>query len=360
MPSTLLIDPTGAGVGATEVTGAITDLVAATGGGRLPLRLDGLTRAGHWTATSLPSRLNREWAGLCDSADNDVAVKDWAAPGQGRPGLTRLIGVDGLPSTVQLLQGTSVTVSGRDAVLVGLLERAQDGDRLAGRVVLQTMLPAAVRIAQGITGRPRTCSAIRTRRSRWCWPRCGRSSRPTPWPAAARRCRPTCTSTRSRSCDVATPAAPTGRWSSRSSPSPTSGQRPTPASSTLVATTLPVRPTRSCARCWPGLCGPWCCGWTRPSCWPGSTAWTAGGRRGTGAGRRVRPVLADAASALPPPRTPGGPGRGRRRDRQHGPARRRAQRGLARPTRPLRVPGDLWTVPPSTGKPWTYHRQRSR
>ena len=154
MPSTLLIHPTGADAGATEVTGAITDVVAATGGGRLPLRLDGLTRAGHWTATSLPSRLNREWAGLCDSADNDVAVKDWVAPGQGRPGLTRLIGVDGLPSTVQLLQGTSVTVSGRDAVLVGLLERAQDGDRLAGRVVLQTMLPAAVRIAQGITGRP--------------------------------------------------------------------------------------------------------------------------------------------------------------------------------------------------------------
>ncbi len=154
MPSTLLIHPTGAGVGATEVTGALTDLVATTGGGRLPLRLDGLTRAGHWSATSLPSRLNREWAGLCDSADNDLAVKDWAAPGQGRPGLTQLIGVDGLHSTVQLLQGTSVTVSDRDAVLVGLLERAQDGHRLAGRVVLQTMLPAAVRIARGITGRP--------------------------------------------------------------------------------------------------------------------------------------------------------------------------------------------------------------
>jgi hypothetical protein len=34
------------------------------------------------------------------------------------------------------------------------LDRAQDGDRLAGRVVLQTMLPAAVRIAQSITSRP--------------------------------------------------------------------------------------------------------------------------------------------------------------------------------------------------------------
>ena len=95
MPSTLLIHPSGAGVGATEVTGAVTDLVAATGGGRLPLRLDGLTRAGHWSATSLPSRLNREWAALCDSADNDQAVKDWAAPNHRRPGLAQLIGADG-------------------------------------------------------------------------------------------------------------------------------------------------------------------------------------------------------------------------------------------------------------------------
>ena len=148
MPSILLIHPTCADAVAAEVTGATTD------GGRLPRRADALARAGHWSATSLPSRLNREWAGLCGSADSDLAVRDWAAPGQRRPGLTQLSGVDGLHSTVQLLQGTSVTVSGRDAVLVGLLERAQDGDRLAGRVVLQTMLPAAVRIAQGITARP--------------------------------------------------------------------------------------------------------------------------------------------------------------------------------------------------------------
>jgi len=47
-----------------------------------------------------------------------------------------------------------VTASGRDQVLVGLLERAQDGDRMAGRVVLQTMLPAAVRLARAITSRP--------------------------------------------------------------------------------------------------------------------------------------------------------------------------------------------------------------
>ncbi len=58
MPSTLLIHPTRTGAVATEVTGAATD-VAVTGGGPLPLRPDGLTRAGHWSATSLPSRLNR-------------------------------------------------------------------------------------------------------------------------------------------------------------------------------------------------------------------------------------------------------------------------------------------------------------
>ena len=55
---------------------------------------------------------------------------------------------------MQLLQSEQVTASGRDRVLVGLLERAQDGDRLAGRVVLQTMLPAAVRLARSIASRP--------------------------------------------------------------------------------------------------------------------------------------------------------------------------------------------------------------
>jgi hypothetical protein len=138
VPSTLLDHPT-----ATE---------ASTG--PHPPRPDGLTKADHWSSSSLPSRLNHEWALLCDSAAGRRSVRDWAAPSRSRAALSELVGVDGLHATVQLLQSAEVTARDRDGILVGLLDRAQDGDRLAGRVVLQTMLPAAVRIAQAITGRP--------------------------------------------------------------------------------------------------------------------------------------------------------------------------------------------------------------
>ena len=141
MPSTLLIHPT-----ATDSTEAVAGPRAA--------RPDGLTKAAHWSSASLPSRLNREWALLCDSSISRQAVRDWAAPDQEGAPLRGLLDVDGLHAGVQLLQGTEVTSSSRDQILVGLLERAQDGDRLAGRVVLQAMLPAAVRIAQAITSRP--------------------------------------------------------------------------------------------------------------------------------------------------------------------------------------------------------------
>ena len=141
MPSTLLAHPT-----VTAFTAAST--------GRHTHRTDGLTKAEHWSSSSLPSRLNREWALLCDGAAGRRAVRGWAAPNLDRAALSGLVDVDGLRATVQLLQSTAVTVSDRDEILVGLLERAQDGDRLAGRVVLQMMLPAAVRIAQAITSRP--------------------------------------------------------------------------------------------------------------------------------------------------------------------------------------------------------------
>lgn len=141
MPSTLLGRPTVAARAAAR-TGPLTP------------RPDGLTKAEHWASASLPSRLNREWALLCDSADGRRAVRDWSVPSRTRTALSALVDVDGLHATVQLLQSAGVSASERDAVLVGLLERAQDGDRLAGRVVLQTMLPAAVRIARAITGRP--------------------------------------------------------------------------------------------------------------------------------------------------------------------------------------------------------------
>ena len=141
MPFTLLAHPT--------VTPA-----AQSVNGRPAPRPDGLTNAAHWSSSSLPSRLNREWALLCDGERGQRAVRAWAAPSRDRTALRELAGADGLRGTVQLLQSAEVTASDRDAVLLGLLERAQGGDRLAGRVVLQTMLPAAVRLAQAITNRP--------------------------------------------------------------------------------------------------------------------------------------------------------------------------------------------------------------
>lgn len=141
MPSTLLVRPT---------------VAASTEASVRPLasRPDGLAKADHWSSASLPSRLNREWALLCDSAAGRRAVRAWAIPSRHRPALGELGDVDGLNPAVQLLQSAAVSPRTRDAILVGLLERAQDGDQLAGRVVLQTMLPGAVRIAQAITRRP--------------------------------------------------------------------------------------------------------------------------------------------------------------------------------------------------------------
>ena len=141
MPSTLSADPT---VHAADQIRAC----------RPSPRPDGLTKAEHWASASLPSRLNREWTELCDGAAGQRAVRAWAGPSRQRAGLRELAGVAGLHATVQLLHSTEVSARDRDAILVGLLERAQDGDRLAGRVVLQTMLPAAVRLARAITSRP--------------------------------------------------------------------------------------------------------------------------------------------------------------------------------------------------------------
>ena len=149
MPSILLTHPT-----ATASAETSTGTSTGTSIGRLSPRPGGVTRAEHWSSSSLPSRLNREWALLCDGDAGREAVRGWAAPSRNREALSKLVDVDGLRATVQLLQSAEVTASDRDAIMVGLLERSQDGDRLAGRVVLQMMLPAAVRIAQAITSRP--------------------------------------------------------------------------------------------------------------------------------------------------------------------------------------------------------------
>jgi len=68
------------------------------------LRPDGLTKAEHWSSSSLPSRLNREWALLCNTAPDRRAVHDWAAPSRDRAALAALVCVDGLHTAVRLPQ----------------------------------------------------------------------------------------------------------------------------------------------------------------------------------------------------------------------------------------------------------------
>jgi len=53
---------------------------------------------------NLPSRLNREWGLLCDTAPDRRAVRDWAAPSRDRAAPAALVGVDGLHAAVRLLQ----------------------------------------------------------------------------------------------------------------------------------------------------------------------------------------------------------------------------------------------------------------
>lgn len=114
--------------------------------GELPEALTGAgALAGHWAPTSLASRLNAEWLGLCQAAASDLALSRWAARH------AALAGYRDLPS---LLRAVTHGPRSRDAVLLALLELAQAGERLAGRVVLQAMLGRAVRMAMAIVRRP--------------------------------------------------------------------------------------------------------------------------------------------------------------------------------------------------------------
>jgi hypothetical protein len=100
----------------------------------------------HWLRDSLPSRLNVEWRSLCDAPATAAVVGGWAKDWPALAGLDTLAGV--------LRRITGGSPAGRDEVLLALLELARDGDRLAGRVVLQAMLPKAVRLAMSVVRRP--------------------------------------------------------------------------------------------------------------------------------------------------------------------------------------------------------------
>ena len=104
-------------------------------------------------AGSLPVLLNEQWAQLRTSSEAAVSLARWVAlPGWG----ARLDGAHqhDLEGVVQYVQGAGRTTADRDEVLLGLLTLSQAGEELAGRVVLQVMLPKAIRLAQSLGRHP--------------------------------------------------------------------------------------------------------------------------------------------------------------------------------------------------------------
>ena len=113
---------------------------SVAGSGREPFRA---------AAGSLPVRLNQEWARLRTSSEAVNGLGRWAGLPRWADGLD-LSGLDDLDAVVRHVQDTHRTVAERDKVLLGLLAMSQSGDRLAGRVVLQVMLPKAIRLAKSV------------------------------------------------------------------------------------------------------------------------------------------------------------------------------------------------------------------
>lgn len=90
---------------------------------------------------SLLAQLCREWVSLNADPDSCAAISSW---GPEQPALT---GFD-TPGAVldELVDGASPERV--DAIAHGLLERVRAGDQLAGRVLLQSMLPCLVNVAR--------------------------------------------------------------------------------------------------------------------------------------------------------------------------------------------------------------------
>ncbi|MEU6987357.1 hypothetical protein ABZ946_28690 [Streptomyces sp. NPDC046324] len=103
-------------------------------------------------------RLDAEWAALCGDADVRVAVADWLVADRLADAVAAVtdsqVRTPGLAQLLASLQPGSGRLSDErtDAVLRALLRRAAGQDRsatLAARIVVQAMIPAAVRITRG-------------------------------------------------------------------------------------------------------------------------------------------------------------------------------------------------------------------
>ena len=95
---------------------------------------------------SVVGRLNLEWARLSVAPESMAAVAGWGATS---PALSDANSLEGVLSRVW-----QADVAARDEVLLALLQLSQEGDRLAGRTVLQAMLGKAVRVAACAADRP--------------------------------------------------------------------------------------------------------------------------------------------------------------------------------------------------------------
>lgn len=87
--------------------------------------------------------VNAEWRTLCDRPPTDRAGTPWPLPIQ-------VESLQGIVDSLTHLEGGYATV---DATLLALLQLHHDGDSLAGRVVLQAMLGAAVHHVPTALGR---------------------------------------------------------------------------------------------------------------------------------------------------------------------------------------------------------------
>jgi hypothetical protein len=110
-----------------------------------PLHPSASTAAVRHTSSDLAGQLNREWAELVGAPGTAPALTQWALT---CPELTDVSTLDGVLALV-----ARAVPSVRDAVLLALVERAQSGDALAGRTVLQAMLGKAVRVAGTVARR---------------------------------------------------------------------------------------------------------------------------------------------------------------------------------------------------------------
>ncbi len=105
------------------------------------------------SARNVPAQFNEEWERLRTSPEAAAGLVRWAS----RPGWLALPSsarLDGLDGVVQYVQRDERTARERDEVLLHLLAQCQAGDRLAGRVVLQVMLPKAIRLARSTAAHP--------------------------------------------------------------------------------------------------------------------------------------------------------------------------------------------------------------